>query len=236
VTIIPEHIQKHDLGARIFLYELDLTEFGLGVIRLAPGTAGSVAVGFGGETYSPHPVKADGFEMSTVGSLPRPNFAVANLDNSFTALVDANDDLQGGVLTRIRTYDRYLDSGAEPDGDKHLPLEIFLLSQKTVHTEEQIEWACAALMDQEGVELPGRVINRDYCDHPYRRWTGSGFDYTNVTCPYVGTDYFDEDGNPTTAAFDKASKRLKTCCMPRFGANGVLPTRAFPGVSRLTAR
>lgn len=236
MTVIAEHIQKFDLGARVFLFELDLTEFSLGIVRLAPGTAGATAVSFGGQTYAPHPVQSDGFELSTGGSLPRPRFAVANLDNSFTALLEQNDDLHGGILTRIRTYQRYLDTGSEPDGNKYLPLEVYLLSQKTKHTEEQIEWQCAALMDQDGVNLPGRLITRDFCDKPYRRWNGTSFDYENVTCPYTGTNYFDVDGNPTTAAFDRCSHRLGTGCMKRFGVTGVLPTGAFPGAARLQAR
>lgn len=234
---IAAHIQGADLGTRVVLFELDLTVFDLGIIRLAPGTIGSTSVGFGGETYAPHPLRAEGFDLISNGPLPRPTFEVANLDNSFTALVEQNDDLQGGILRRIRTYGRYLDDGAEPDGDVHLPLDVYQLSQKTRHTQEVIGWTCSALMDQEGVLLPARQIIRDYCDHPYRRWdavTGA-FDYTHVTCPYTGTSYFDEDDNVVGASLDSCSKRL-TGCRLRFGANGVLPTRAFPGVARLKAR
>jgi lambda family phage minor tail protein L len=232
------HIQGSDLGARVTLYELDLTMFGLGLIRLAPHTDDEpvrAAIGFGGEQYAPHPITADGFELTSAGTLPRPSITVANLDNSFTALVEQNDDLHGGILTRIRTYSRYLDNGPEPDGDTHLPLDIYLLSQKTEHTQEQISWACAALMDQEGVELPGRPIVRDYCDHDVRRWNGVAFDYTNVTCPYVG-DPKDVNGLPCAPADEVFSKRLTTCCIARFGANAVLPTRAFPGVARVRNR
>lgn len=235
---IASHIQGADLGARVVLYQLDCTVFNQGIFYLAPGTDGSTAVSFGGQVYAPHPIRAEGFEVTTNGPLPRPTFEVSNLDNSFTALVEQNDDLQGAILTRIRTYDRYLDSGAEPDGDTHLPLDVFVLSQKTKHTRDVIGWSCAALMDQEGVQLPGRRIIRDYCDHTYRRWdaVGGTFDYTNVTCPYAGTDYFDEDGIATTAPFDACSKLLGSGCKARFGETGVLPTRAFPGVARLKMR
>lgn len=236
MTGLPEHIQKFDLGPRITLFQFDLTMFDLGYLYLAPGTAGAVAVSFGGQTYAPHPIQSDGYELTSVGTLPRPRLVVANLDNSFTALVDANDDLQGGIVTRLRTYGRYLDDGAEPDGEKYLPPDIYQLSQKTRHNESVIEWTLSALMDQEGVDLPGRLIVRDWCEHTYRRWTGSGFDYTNVTCPYAGTDYFDEDGNTTTAPFDKCSRRIGTGCQKRFGVTGVLPTRAFPGVARIQSR
>lgn len=211
--------------------------FGLGLIRLAPGTEGepASAVGYGGEVYAPHPIDSQGFELTTNGPLPRPTFAVANIDNSFTALVEANDDLQGGILTRIRTYGRYLDSGAEPDGDVHLPLDVYQLSQKTKHTNTVIQWDCSAMMDQQGVLLPGRTVSRDFCDHTTRTWNGAAFDYTNVTCPYTG-DPKDEAGAPCAAAAEVFSKRLGTCCQARFGTNAVLPTRAFPGVARIRQR
>jgi lambda family phage minor tail protein L len=223
------------MGARITLYVLDLTMFDLGVIHMTPTSENARAVSFGGEVYSPHPVDATGFELTTTGSLPRPTLAVANLDNSFTAMVELNDDLQGAILTRLRTFARYLDDGAEPDGNVHLPPDVYMLSQKTAHTQSQIEWQCAALMDQEGVQLPGRQVTRDYCDHVVRRWTGTTFDYANATCPYVGAP-LDENGKPCDASAEVFSKRLDTCCKARFGATSVLPTRAFPGVARLANR
>lgn len=239
------HIQAFDLGARVTLYQLDLTVFGLGIVRLAPmadGEAGA-AVGFGYEAdgepimFAPHPVDAEGFELTVQGTLPRPTFTVGNLDGSFTALVEQNDDLHGGILTRIRTYERYLNGGDDPDADRHLPLDVYVLSQKVEHTDEQIGWACAAATDQEGVELPGRIIVRDFCGHDLRVWdpAAGAFDYTHATCPYVGQPR-DEKGLPCPPADEVFSKRLGTCCQARFGANAVLPTRAFPGVARLRSR
>lgn len=230
------HIQRPNLGAEVFLYQLDLTVFGLGFLYLTPGTLGSTAVIFDGQTYSPHPIEAEGFEINTSGPLPRPTLTVANLDGSFTALVENNDDLMGAILTRIRTYERFLDGGVEPDPNAIKPPDVFLLSRKVAHDDDQIGWELTAQMDQEGVELPGRLVVRDYCGHEYRRWTGSAFDYTNVTCPYVAAVYFDENGVSTTAANDRCSKRLGTGCRARFGTTAPLPTRAFPGVARLSVR
>ena len=232
MTII-SHVQRPDLGRRVVLFEVDLTAFDLGILYLAPGTEGAGSVSFGGQTYAPHPIKADGFEIKTSGSLPRPRIVVANLDNSFTALVEGNDDLQGGIVTRIRTYGNFLDDGPDADGNAHLPIDVYRLSRKTKHTRREIEWEMTALIDQDGYTLPGRKIVRDYCDHPYRSWNGSSFDYTNVTCPYVGSTYFDaNDASTTDPAQDVCSKRL-TGCKSRFGVNAVLPTRAFPGVARI---
>lgn len=231
---IEQHVQSAALGRRVVLYQIDLTEFDLGELFLAPGTDGGQVVSFGGQEYSPHPIMADGFEKTVSGSLPRPKIVVANLDNSFTALVEQNDDLQGAVVRRIRTYGRFLDSGEEPDGAAHLPIDLYQLSRKTKHTQQEIEWEMSALMDQEGVLLPGRVMVRDYCDHRYRRWNGASFDYENVTCPYVGTAYFDESGASTTAPFDRCSKRLSDGCKLRFGSTAVLPFRGFPGLARVS--
>jgi lambda family phage minor tail protein L len=169
--------------------------------------------------------------------LPRPTITVANLDNSFTALVEDNDDLHGAIVSRIRTFGRYLDDGVDPDGDAHLPIDLYQISQKTEHTQESISWVLSALMDQEDVVLPGRIITRDFCTHEVRLWdpVANAFDYTFATCPYVGTPR-DANGDPCAAADEVFSKRLETCCKARFGATAVLPTRAFPGVARLRAR
>jgi lambda family phage minor tail protein L len=241
---IRSHVQGFDLGARITLFELDLTVFDLGIVRITPTTNdGGSAISFGidplGEEiiYAPHPITAEGFELNGSGTLPRPTFTISNLDNSFTSLVEQNDDLHGGILRRIRTYSRYLNSGDEPDGNSHMPIDVYVLSQKTAHTREEISWNCAALMDQEGVQLPARPIVRDYCGHETRRWdmVRGEFDYSNVTCPYTGSPR-DANGAPCSPEAEVFSKRLSTCCQARFGTTAVLPTRAFPGVARLRSR
>lgn len=234
---IRSHVQGYALGAPVTLYTIDLTPFDLGIVRIVPATSSRASVSFGGEIFAPHPIKTDGWELTTTGSLPRPTFQVANVSNAFTALVEEADDLHGAILTRIRTYDRYLDDGAEPDGNSHKPLDIYQLAQKTAHDEDVIAWQCSALMDQEDVALPGRIVTRDYCTHDVRYWdaVAGEFVYTNATCPYVGAPK-DINGLPCAPEDEVFSKRLQTCCKARFGANAELPTRAFPGVARIRIR
>lgn len=230
---IKTHVQRPGLGAEITLFEIDLSIFGQGVLRLTPSADNGSMVSFGGQPYAPLPIEAEGFEITTDGPLPRPKITIANLDGAFTALVEQHDDLQGGTVKRIITYDRYLDGGEAPDGSAHKPLDLFLISRKVADDGEIISWELCALMDQEGVELPARKIVRDYCDHEYRRWTGAGFDYSNATCPYVGENgSFDENDDACANALDRCSKRLSGC-IARFGAANPLPTRAFPGVARV---
>lgn len=86
------------------------------------------------------------------------------------------------------------------------------------------------------------VFQSDTTDHPGAYlvlqndgnlvvYTNSGFDYTNVECPYTGTAMFDDHDNVTTdPKQDHCSKHL-TGCVLRFGAGNELPFGAFPGVS-----
>lgn len=239
MTKITEHIQKQNMGALIELFQLDCTMFGDQIYYLVSGDFGSTAhqVTFGGIKYYPHPIKADGFELAGQGTLPKPNFVVANVGNIFTSMVLANRGLIGAELTRIRTFSKFLDNGADPDPTATLASDVYRLTRKVKHTRKEIQWELSAAMDQAGSELPGRIVARDYCDHVYRSWnTAAGaFDYSGCTCPYVGGSYFDEYDNPTTADKDVCGKRLSSCKL-RFGATAELPFRGFPGVATVKVR
>lgn len=228
------HVQKAALGTRVVLFHLDLSMFGVEDFYVTGGPDGGSAVSFGGQTFSPWPVQATGFETTT-GKLPTPTFTLANLNSILDPIVEQNNDLVGAKLTRIRTYDRYLDDGAEPNGDAYLPLDIYELASLETHDGDVVSWRLAALIDQEGVKLPGRQCVRDYCDHVVRRWVNGAFDYSDVTCPYAGGP---KDANGAACAPDKEvfSKRLSTCCQARFGETAPLPFRGFPGVARLKGR
>lgn len=233
---LKEHIQGGSLGAEIILYKIDLSMFNEADLFLTNGTdSDGTPISFGGQVYSPLPIVADGFKMKTSGPLPRPKIKISNISNAFTAIVSNNDDLLGAILTRIRTYDRYLDGHPDADSTKKKPEDIYEFNDLTLHTRSEVAWQMRALMDQEGTELPGRRIIKDYCDHTYRKWNGSAFDYSKATCPYVGSASYDELDASTTSANDRCSKRLGACQL-RFGANAALPTRAFPGTSRLRTR
>lgn len=228
------HVQKAALGARVVLYHIDLSGFGVEDFYITGGPDGGAAASFGGQLFSPWPVRADGFETST-GKLPTPTFTLANLGGILDPIVEQNSDLVGARLTRIRTYSRYLDGGEEPNGDSYLPLDIYEFASLETHDEEVVSWRLSALIDQEGVKLPGRQCVRDYCDHIVRRRVGGEFDYTGATCPYTG-DPKDVNGNPCAPEDEVFSKRLSTCCQARFGETAALPFRGFPGVARLRGR
>ena len=74
-----------------------------------------VNVVFNGNEYTRLPVKAEGFEYTSTGTLPRPTLTVSNLDSTMTVLLalvnatTAGNDLGGAEVRRIRTLKKYLD-------------------------------------------------------------------------------------------------------------------------------
>jgi lambda family phage minor tail protein L len=233
-TPLEQHIQAPNLDERIELFDLDATALGADFYRFTPMAFSnpdtSADVIWNGNTYSSVPMESSGWEVTGRGTVPLPHIKVANVNLAFSALAIAYGDLLGAVLTRRRTFRRYLDGQVDADPTVEFPLEIYKVNQKVNQNKVFIEWELSPSIDQEGRLLPGRPILQGACTHIYRRPDGAGgFIYTKATCPYTGTNYFDGNGDATTAALDVCSKRIGTGCKKRFT---VLPTRAFPGAAR----
>ena len=72
--------QSFDPGPRVELFELDATGLGADmVLRWTPGPLDGIAISFGGVSYTPVPVEAEGFEWSGKGALPTPRLRVSNV-------------------------------------------------------------------------------------------------------------------------------------------------------------
>ena len=230
------HIQRSSLGAKIHLFEIDCTAIGGTIYRITPmsseGAAGVVT--WNAQDYSPFPVEASGFEWSSSGTLPQPTMRIANVLQTFAGDVISLSDFVGAKVTRRVTFARFLDDGEEPDPDACFPPEVYYIERKVAQTPLYIEWKLSSIIDQEGVYLPGRIVLKNGCSHRYRRFsvaTGT-FDYTNATCPYSGTSYFDRNNNPTDqAGLDYCSKNFAGC-KARYGASAK-PFRGFPGVGEV---
>lgn len=218
----------------VILFDLDLTSLGGSIFRFTPELENPDApvVNWRGEEYLPLPVTAEGFEMSSTGQFPRPKLTVANVLGTIKSEMLQYNNLIGATVTRWRTFAKHLDDGSDPDPDIYFPVDIFKIDRKSQETPISIEFELSTILDQQGVLLPRRQILRNTCTHVYRVWDGSAFDYTKATCPYAGSNYFDENGNSVALpADDVCSKLLDSGCKKRF-PNEALPTRAFPGVGR----
>lgn len=223
------------MGALVTLFQLDLTSFGDIVYNFTmDGKPTGANLVFGGISFTPIDIEANGFEWGGSGTPPTPTIKISNASMAISALL-TKYDLVGATLTRIRTFRNFLDDGATPDPTAKFPIDVFRVERKTAHNKVFAEFELAVIFDQEGVMLPARQCLRDACTHIYRRWneTTGAFDYTKTTCPYTGTNYFDRTGAKVGARRDVCGKRLSDCAA-RFGDGAVLPTRSFPGMQRFT--
>ena len=99
-----------------------------------------------GDSYQPLPVKMSGFDQNSNGRLPRPKFAILNIEGTLSKIVHSNNDFVGCKVTRKRTFVRFLDSvnfqgGVNPFGDSNenmaLPDEVYYINKK--NTEKLIQ-------------------------------------------------------------------------------------------------
>lgn len=227
--------QQPYYGAVVRLFTLDNSSQGGDIFRFTNGPLGDEAVIFDGEPYAPVPCELSGLTWSGHGSIPTPTFEVSNIAGQFVTAVIGSDSLLGAKLTMVKTFEQFLDNGDNPDPTARFPEEVFFVDQLVSMDSETVVWRLAALFDLKGVKLPRRQILRDACTHRYRRYIDGSFDYSEATCPYVGATSYDLQNNTTTDANDKCALRLSSC-RTRFGENGSLPFRGFPGAARIRNR
>lgn len=148
----------------------DVTRFHSGV-----GMNSNASIIWQGNAYSKFPIKAEGFEYSGRGALPRPSIVVSNILGTITALmatVNATtpfNDLQGAKFVRIRTLARFLDAAnfpsnknpfGTPDSTAELPQEIYFINRKVSEDRETVQFELVSAFDLESVRAPKRQVTR----------------------------------------------------------------------------
>ena len=129
-----------------------------------------------GNTYQRFPVKAEGFEFTGKGQIPRPKFTVSNALGTITALMalvnqtTPGNDLPGAKFTRIRTLARYIyaanfTSGTNPfgtpDPSSKLPDEIYFIDRKLSENRDTVEFELVSELDLLNLRLPRRQVTKD---------------------------------------------------------------------------
>ena len=236
MTAVSEVVQFADPGAVVELFTLDyssLTRDEKDVLRFTNYVEDGGAIGFGDETYFPAPIELDGLQWSSSGQIPRPTLRVGNLNQALTSIVlDPNTrDLLGAKVTRVLTFERFLDSGAEPDGDKFIENDSFVINRKVSFNPINLEFELAARMDQQGTKLPRRNMYRTFCTHVYRIFNSSTgvCNYTKATCPYTDVLFFKRNGQSTSDPAEDDCGKDPRHCLARFGTDD-LPGQFFPGM------
>jgi len=225
-----EELAKLNPSAIIELFEvhLDNTLHGsTDVYRFHAGANADIDgnVVFNSNTYTRIPVKAEGFEFSNTGTLPRPTLTISNLDGTITTLLllvnatTAGNDLGGAEVRRIRTLKKFLDGEATADPNAKFPDERWYVDLKANDSTDSLTLELASKFDLAGQKLPKRQVVANVCQWVYR----------SSECSYTGTDYYDVNGNEVdTEAEDVCGKRVASCKL-RFGNTAELPFGSFPG-------
>lgn len=230
--MIRTEIQQLEQSALVELFVLDSTNLPNGsILRFHAGTNKlSQPVVWQGQTYTPLPIEADGFDVSAKGALPRPKVVVANVGGFISAELSDMDDLVGARVIRKRTFAKYLDAvnfpgGVNPtaDANQYLPDDIWYVERKVTEDKKVVEFELSSAFDLMGVQLPNRQVIQNSCPWVYR----------GPNCGYSGGGYT-RDNAPTTAnsATDVCNKTL-TACRTRFGTS-VIRFGGFPGAVRGT--
>jgi len=235
-TIIQADLQSLQPSALIELYMLDTTSLGGSPVYFHAGTNGlQQPIVWQGQTYQPYPIQVTGFELTGQGALPKPTMSVSNVGGLISALVMQYNDLVGAQLTRKRTFAQYLDGAPTANGAAGFDDDVWWVHQKTNENKHVVTFQLASVLDVSGVTLPGRQILANCCSWQYRIWNGTGFDYSNATCPYTGSAMFDANGNPVSSgAQDKCSLQLVSGCGARYPGGVTVPFGGFPAARRFS--
>ena len=154
------------------------------IFRFHAGTSmnSDASIIWQGNTYERFPIKADGFEFTGTGQIPRPQLLMSNLGGitrsgqviSVTDLliivnqVTPHNDLINAKFTRLSVLASSLDnanfsSGSNPFGtpnSNELPKEEFLIDRKGQENRESVSFDLVSDLDKENFKLPARQVTR----------------------------------------------------------------------------
>jgi lambda family phage minor tail protein L len=220
---VEAQLQTLTPGGLITLFQLDTTVIGYGTVDyFFSGTdANRMPIVFQGQTYDPWPLEATGFEFNGQGTLPQPQFTVSNIGGIISATMLATQDLVGAKVTRIRTWQQFLDNQPTADPTQMLVPDVFYVNRKVSETGTQVVFELTTAFDTVGLQLPARQILQNSCP-----WI-----YLSPQCTWVNTNgpWFNiADAPQETIGADMCGKRLSSC-QARFGTVVTLPYGAFPG-------
>jgi len=197
-----EEVHKLNPSSIVELYELDARPAGddsvlyfhdgsLGIKGESNQKTGQYdSVRFKGQAYIPMPVQVSGFEAANSGEPPRPILKIANVMSMFSSLNTKTDDLCGAILTRRRTFAKYLD-GMPDAAPIEYPPDIYTIEQKTEENRLYVTYELGSGMDLDGQNFPIWAVTAGFCRHTYR---GTG-------CNFGGTYYVADIDNSLFTPF-----------------------------------
>lgn len=137
-----------------------------------------------GQEYVAAPIVAEGFEITSRGTLPSPTLKMTVNEEGVPHLAMLKNriyqlgEIIGAKVTRIRTFAKYIDEsnffdsrapdGFIPDNNAELPRDIFFIERKVLENKFQLEFELSTSLNLEGKKLPGRLVLQNNCPFMYR--------------------------------------------------------------------
>lgn len=151
---------------------------------------------FNGKKYVAAPIRAEGFEVTSKGTLPRPKLSMTVSEQGITVFSKFKDimrdleDLVGSKVTRKRTFLKYVDAetfsastagkplGFSPDPFAQFPEDIYYIDRKSGENKYSLEFELATALELEEIRLPGRILSQRRCPFTYRG-AGCCYEYSS---------------------------------------------------------
>ena len=134
--------------------------------------------------YVAAPISANGFEITSQGTLPTPKLNITVSEAGIPLLSALKNytrvlgDLVGSKVTRKRTFARFLDASNfnennlpadfSPNPLIEFPYDIYYINRKSKEDKYTIEYELNSVLDLEGINLPRRQILSKRCVACYR--------------------------------------------------------------------
>ena len=120
---------------------------------------------FNGNEYVAVPAQVTGFDSTTTGTLPRPKFKIANVNNAISSFIQLYNPLQGKVQ-RIKTCKKFLDavnfsSGINSTADPTAIFrtdDIWYIDRISQENLEFVEFELSPKINLQNLRIPRRQI------------------------------------------------------------------------------
>ena len=137
---------------------------------------------FNGNSYQRVPVKIEGFEDTSKGTIPRPTLTFSNLggitkDTTVMTMSDflnivnqvtAGNDLLNAKFTRLLPLASALDNanfvGDNPFGTPstdRLQDRIYYIDRKAIENRQIVQFELVSVLDMQNKKIPARIVTRD---------------------------------------------------------------------------
>lgn len=190
-------------SALVELWSLDLTPIGVSTTYYFCNMSSNSCqpIVFNGISYTPFPIKGEGFALDGKGSIPRPKLTVSNINGFVSAMLLQNGQLNGAVVTRIRVPARFLDAAnfqsptptwVTPDPTGSWPPEPWVVNRKVTENPQVVTFELSSPIELQNIKLPFRQIIANVCRWKYRQ---AG------TCGYTGVPIADNANRTFTGYY-----------------------------------